>query len=429
MEIRLSLESSSARILAGLAGIAICWFLAGIVLDGFIGGVLADERVSPQTGTLESYLRLQPESARIQAKLAEALLADPDRDMRALDEGARTACNLSPHDYRYRLLLATVEEAEGNRPAAEAALETARRLAPNNAEILWRSANLLLRDGRLGEAQDAFRAACHSDVSLLTLTLDLMWRADLNTSALESVAPSDPESQLSLAGFLLSHDRPSEAAAIFSGIPRSSALKLPRTITFVNALVGAREAETARRLWAVLIGADPDQVPLLWNGGFENALQKMLNQFDWQFGRSPYANISIDQSTAHSGSRSLKVEFLGRDTTKLDREITQQVVLESGSRYRLRCFVRTSQLESPEGPRLAVADQTTGETVAISPAIASGSDDWKPLMVEFTAPQDKSGHGHVLASVSIVRKPRFSYDEPTRGTIWFDDFELSLEPR
>jgi len=26
--------------------------------------------------------------------------------------------------------------------------------------------------------------------------------------------------------------------------------------------------------------------------------------------------------------------------------------------------------------------------------------------------------------ISIKRKPKFSYDEPTRGTVWFDDFSL-----
>ena len=26
--------------------------------------------------------------------------------------------------------------------------------------------------------------------------------------------------------------------------------------------------------------------------------------------------------------------------------------------------------------------------------------------------------------ISIKRKPRFSYDEPTRGTVWFDDFSM-----
>ena len=30
-----------------------------------------------------------------------------------------------------------------------------------------------------------------------------------------------------------------------------------------------------------------------------------------------------------------------------------------------------------------------------------------------------------MTYVSIVRLPRYGYDEPTRGTIWFDDFKLT----
>jgi hypothetical protein len=27
--------------------------------------------------------------------------------------------------------------------------------------------------------------------------------------------------------------------------------------------------------------------------------------------------------------------------------------------------------------------------------------------------------------VSLKRKPRYSFDEPTRGTLWLDDFKLT----
>jgi len=33
----------------------------------------------------------------------------------------------------------------------------------------------------------------------------------------------------------------------------------------------------------------------------------------------------------------------------------------------------------------------------------------------------------VAAVLSIVRKPAFSYDDPTRGSIWFDDFSITEE--
>jgi hypothetical protein len=45
--------------------------------------------------------------------------------------------------------------------------------------------------------------------------------------------------------------------------------------------------------------------------------------------------------------------------------------------------------------------------------------DWQKLVVSFVAPADLS-----LATLAIVRTPRFSYDDPTSGIVWFDDFSL-----
>jgi hypothetical protein len=62
--------------------------------------------------------------------------------------------------------------------------------------------------------------------------------------------------------------------------------------------------------------------------------------------------------------------------------------------------------------------------VAQSDPVAAGSNDWQHLVVDFTAPQSASRDAPAFY-VTIKRKPKFSYDEPTRGTVWFDDFTLT----
>ena len=57
--------------------------------------------------------------------------------------------------------------------------------------------------------------------------------------------------------------------------------------------------------------------------------------------------------------------------------------------------------------------------VAVSDPISAGSNDWQPVTLDFTAPP---WAGTLL--ISIRRIPKFSYDNPTTGTIWFDDFAL-----
>jgi hypothetical protein len=152
-------------------------------------------------------------------------------------------------------------------------------------------------------------------------------------------------------------------------------------------------------------------------------LLKNFAQFDWLFGRSEYARLTIDAAVAHSGSRSLKIEFAGRDTTQLDNEIKQLVPVRPGARYTLECYAKTSELETPEGPRVVVANSASPAWIAASEPVSRGSGDWQRLAVDFVAPLSVSG-GMSAVFISIKRKPKFSYDEPTRGTVWFDDFSL-----
>ena len=157
---------------------------------------------------------------------------------------------------------------------------------------------------------------------------------------------------------------------------------------------------------------------LVWNGGFERDLLKGFPQFDWAIGRSDYARLGFDNETARSGARSFKIEFTGRDTTRLDNEVRQVVALDAGARYELECYVKTKELDTPEGPRVVVSTGTTGEEIASSGPVPAGSSDWRRIAFEFVAPPGR------MINISIKRKPRFSYDNPTRGVIWIDDFSL-----
>jgi hypothetical protein len=55
------------------------------------------------------------------------------------------------------------------------------------------------------------------------------------------------------------------------------------------------------------------------------------------------------------------------------------------------------------------------------------SAEWRRLALEFETPQSASGRSAIL--VSIKRKPKFSYDESTRGVVGFDDFAMSERRR
>ncbi|HET9533001.1 MAG TPA: hypothetical protein VFQ92_21780, partial [Blastocatellia bacterium] len=331
---------------------------------------------------------------------------------------ALRAVQLSPNDYNNYLLLATVEEMRNDRASAEVSLRKAVSLAPNYTSTRWRLANLLLREGKAREALDEFNRAVISNRRYLPAALDLVWSVSGGSvEAVKEVARGDTESELALAHFLFRRSRLDEAVDIFKSAGRGARLASTDTPSFINGLIEKGRAEQARDLWLDLVGDDGAR-PLVWNGGFERDIVGSLSQFDWALTPSDYARPALDGGTARTGSRSLRIEFTNRDTTRLENEVRQMVALKAGARYRLECYVRTKDLITPEGPRLIVTKSNKSEEIASSDPIAAGTSDWQRIAFEFVAPADGIAH------LSIKRTPRFSYDDPTSGVIWFDDFDI-----
>jgi hypothetical protein len=200
---------------------------------------------------------------------------------------------------------------------------------------------------------------------------------------------------------------------------------LPQSAELIGSLLSLGLGEQARGLWARLVGgAHASAPPDIWNGNFESDISKKLPHFDWSVTRNEYAVPGIDSGTAHTGSRSLKIDFTGRDTTRLDGQVKQTVVLRPNTRYRLECYVKTERLDTPLGPRIVISDTSSSTEWAASEPIPSGSSDWRKIAIDFTTPPNAGS-----AILAIKRIPQFSYDEPTRGTVWFDDFALNRQSK
>src|SRR6185503_8108019 len=182
--------------------------------------------------------------------------------------------------------------------------------------------------------------------------------------------------------------------------------------------------DEARGLWVGLVSGTYSQpgrpLPIISNGSFESEISKSLGQFDWSLARNEYVSPSIDSSIARTGDHSLRIDFSGRDTTRLDGQLKQIITVRPGARYTLECYVKTERLETPEGPRVVIGDLASGVELASSAPVSAGTSDWRRLTFDFAVPQ--SARAFLL---TIKRVPKFSYDNPTRGTIWFDDFAIS----
>ena len=190
----------------------------------------------------------------------------------------------------------------------------------------------------------------------------------------------------------------------------------------MNRLISTGHAALAHDLWCALLQRDWDgpeeSTDRIWNGGFESDILVDFAQFDWSIQPSNYARISIDSQTAHTGRRSLRIDFIGRETTRLEGEIQQLTLVRPGTHYRLQYYVKTQDLVVSEGPRVVVSGKSTSrEWIAASDPPRAGSSDWHRRTLEFTASSP-------AVIVAIQQKPRYSYEDPTHGTAWYDDFEI-----
>jgi tetratricopeptide (TPR) repeat protein len=401
-----------------------CAGLGWLTISHFITNTLSDESVVILRSTLFSAAAYFPQSSRLQARLAKVELAEvaDETDLARAESAALHAVRLSPWNSNNQLLLASVRNLQGDLDATEIALRAAVKLAPNSAQAHWQLANLLVRQDRVDDAIQEFRRAVTSDVGSVFLpgTMDVVWNiSEGNAEKLTQVVGNDPAKRLLLAQFLLKQSRLPDAVGIYKSIEQSALLATPATTEFLNSLIAIGQLELAKDLWTHLSTADKSVAgQLLHNGGFEKEIVPALSQFDWKISHSEYAILSLDTAVTHSGKRSLRINLTGRDTTVLGKELHQIVVVKPGVRYRLEWYAKTDKLITTEAIHIVVADGST--LVATSNPITTGTSDWQSYSLDFVA----STKAKALA-VMIKRTPRFSYDEPSKGSIWFDDFTLT----
>jgi tetratricopeptide (TPR) repeat protein len=424
VRLTVTLDNLYKRLAAILVVTGIGLGLGWTVVSNFIVRGVADRRWSYPREWLIAAVERFPNSARVNFRLANVEIANVAYhgmfDAQA-ESHARQAVNLSPWDYQARSLLATAQELNGKQEEAENSLRAAVKLAPNHAELNWAFANLLVRRGKLSESIGPFRIAAVSRADLLPPAIETIWQSsDGSLDALKSFAGDDAEAMLAVAKFLTGRNLFAESGAVFNSIDKQAKAHSPQSPELIFALMMAGRFDIARATWVELMTTfRPDaQAPgaLIWDGGFEMDAVEGLNQFNWAINPNKFARIAIDRGVVRTGRRSLKVVFSGLDTTTLSDQVQQTIVLKPGADYYLECYAKAKDLITPEGPRVAIIGQS-GLIAASSPAPADSSD-WQRLTISFVAPATG------VATLAIVRTPKFSYDDPTSGTIWFDDFTL-----
>jgi Tfp pilus assembly protein PilF len=411
-------------ILAGLSSVA----FSGVALANFVISTITDPQFPVERETLEAATNYFSSSPILHARLATRLLEDRVSENQSYEDvvaqaehHAARAAALAPNHYENHVLLAVVKEMRGDLSGSESAIRNALALSPHHAQLHWRLGNLLLRREQPQQALDKLRVAVKADASYLPEALSLIGQATDNQVDMLAALCARPEDKLNLALYLAQQDKLDAAAEIYSQLDAQTLLPLPKAGEFLDLLLRAGKTDLAHTLWLKLFdGAGKSGQGRLWNGGFETQPLSDFAQFDWRIEASSYARIGIADDEAQVGQHSLKIVFAGKNTTRLEKEISHLAVAPAGAKYQLAFAVKTDSFKSPDELKIVLTRFDTGAPNASSASVPQGTNNWQLQTTSFIVPA-----GVNAVFVSIRQAPKFSYTEPTTGTVWFDNLQLT----
>lgn len=334
------------------------------------------------------------------------------------------AVSLSPNDYRFWMTLGSALEQSGETGRAEIALRRATQLAPSYSYPRWYLGNLLLRTGRYDESFEELRRASEADPELRAQLFNLAWEVysnDLGAMTQAIGASAEARAQFSL--YLLGRQRFEEGVVVWKGLKETEKRANRDTgESMIASLAAAKRHHQAADVSNDLAPSSAYNVVegKFIDGGFEiDLIRQPAAVFGWQVKSAQQAQIGIDSSQSHTGSRSLRIVFQVRSRLE-SLQVSQLVSVTPATQYDFECYVKTHGLQSLATPIVEVVDAMDGSVIATSRPAADGNSDWQRVGVKF-----KTG---AKTEAVTVRINRASCGEepvcPIFGTVWYDDFSL-----
>jgi len=339
--------------------------------------------------------------------------------------GLELATQANPWSADLWMELADAYQAAGDPVQAQQSYEKAQVNYPISSEVAWRYGSFLLYEGKLSDGYAQIRRALLVDPSLTSSAISECWRSDPNVaSILDKVLPAKPEYYDSAMDFFLSHNLLDPALVVWN---RQRELGLPITMTdaipIVDALIDQDRLAEAEHTWQQVLEAanwprDPsDGGSLVLNGGFEHGIAN--GGFDWREVAISGARLDFESPIAHSGSRSLQIQFDG--TINLDyQNLFQYVSVESGTHYHFSAYVRTEAISTDRGIRFEILDPRHSSPVQLMTPDVVGTNPWTLVQSDLVTGPDT----HLL-KITLRRIPSWKFDNKLSGTVWVDDVALT----
>lgn len=368
--------------------------------------------------SIEKAIDLAPRSAEFHDRLCRILIFVSERPDNAVTQ-CREASELNPYNSAIWLDLAQAYYSIGNTVSTNASLHRALAVDPTTPDTLWGAANFLLIQGNISEAMKQFAVVLREEPSLAPAALNICWQSLHDVRRVLSILPPNPAVHLALIQLLLSTGEVDAANQVWSALMQlETPLDYHQGLFYIDSLLQAHAVGLASDAWKQLAskskGLQAYSLPgnLITNGAFSQAI--LNSGFDWRYDPRPQITVTLDKAEFHSGPRSLRLVYGG---TGSDAGIFQYVAVQPDTRYRLSAWVKSEDIETANGPVLAVMDGYSSESYC-STEETVGTTAWHREEIVFrTGPETK------LVIVTIVRRPG---DTRIQGRFWVDD--VKLEP-
>jgi hypothetical protein len=415
----LDLKSSSKRIVLLASTLALIVSALFVARWG-IGSAIAEQ--SQSVALFEMAANYSPHDPFIPQEEAQLWLRSPmPGDERKVVAAFERAVSLSPNDYRLWLALGQALERSGEAVRGEKALRQAVILAPAYSMPRWQLGNFLLRQGRLDEAFAELQKAGESLPSLRPQIISLAWQAyGKDFAAVSRALGNGPAMRAAFVKFLTQSNRLDEAFAIWTAL--SDAERREQKEIGKELMDAFAKSKRWRNMWRLNSQLNNENIApnAILNPGFEEDIRLSGNSyFGWQIAEGAQPQIVIDGSERRAGYRSLILAFASTGGLEF-RNVSQIVLVEASSRYRLEYFYRVADLTTISSVKLEVVDAADEASVLASSApVPTGSQDWQQVRLDFsTQPKTEA----IL--VRLVRAPCAEGNCPIVGKVWYDDFSL-----
>ena len=415
MLINIALDRRAARTTFVIAVLCLAAFIAAETMHFAIVAAL-DE--SNDVRLVRIALRLNAENYRVQHNLGSLYFwsnVDAEHALPLL----KTAAQLNPYNPEYQQDLGTVCQALGDIHCADEAFVAAARLAPRSPRFQLARANHFLVTSRPSEAL----MGLHDYVELRPddpkAALGPFLRGIADADGLWNALPQtlDYESQLALISLLSNAGKFELANRYWRELVRSEArIALPVSVPYLNTLQNRGQLEQLVDVWRDLqhMGSVPAQEEhnLVFNGGFESAPTNV--GLDWHYQQHSFVQLHFSDSTAGTGTRSLRADFTSSSNEDLDL-LEQIVPVAKPGTYVLTAFVRSRAITSDCGPRLRIQDFLCATCLDASTQGTVGTSDLHQVSTSFTiAP------GTRFLRVSLHRPRCRAYPMEITGQFWID---------